>query len=159
MAKKKKKAIATNRKAYHDYKIEETFETGIVLKGTEVKSIREGRVSLKDSYGVVKNREIYILNMHISPYSHDSSSSYEPTRTRKLLLHKNEIRRLIGKTKEKGYTLVPLKLYFKRGYAKIEIGLGKGKKLFDKRRKIAKRDAQRDLERELKDRSIGRTEK
>lgn len=158
MAKKKgRSAVATNRKARHDYTIEEVYEAGIALKGNEVKSIREGRVSLKDSHGIIRNGELFILNMHISPYSHDSSKEYDPIRTRKLLLHKREIKRLIGKTQQKGYTLVPLKLYFKRGYVKIEMGLGKGKRLFDKRREIAKRDAQRDMQRELKDRSIGRT--
>lgn len=151
MSKKQEpRAVATNKKAYHDYFVEETYEAGLVLEGCEVKSLREGKANLKDSYGVVKGEEVFILNMHISPYSYAQDRDINPRRTRKLMLHKAEIRRLIGKTKEKGYTLIPLKVYFKGSYAKIELGLGKGKKLFDKRRTIAEKDAQRELQRQLK---------
>lgn len=146
-----KKAVVTNRKAYRDFFIDETYEAGLVLQGTEVKSLRSSRANLKDSYAQVKNGEVFLYNMHISPYSHGNISNHEPRRTRKLLLHKNEIRRLIGKTKERGYTLVPLKVYFSRGVAKVELGLAKGKKLYDKRREIAEKTAQREIERALRE--------
>jgi len=141
-----KKIVAVNKKARHDYFIEETYETGIALTGTEVKSIRAGKVNLRDSYAEVKNGEVFVHNMHISPYEAGNQFNHEPKRTRKLLLHKYEIRRLIGKTQERGYTLVPLKLYFnEKGKVKLEIGLAKGKKLYDKRKEIAKRDAEREM--------------
>ncbi|NLO89392.1 MAG: SsrA-binding protein SmpB [Clostridia bacterium] len=140
------KVIATNKKARHDYFIEETYEAGIALTGTEVKSIREGKVNLRDSYAEVRNGEVFVHNMHISPYEAGNQFNHEPKRTRKLLLHKHEIRRLIGKTQERGYTLVPLKIYFnERGKVKLEIGLAKGKKLYDKRKEIAQRDAEREM--------------
>ncbi len=143
------KIVAQNRKAYHDYHIEESLETGIALKGTEVKAIREGRINLKDSYVLIKDNEAYLLNCHISPYSHGNIMNHDPLRTRKLLLHKKEIQKLIGKTKEKGYTLIPLKVYFKGPYIKAEIGLAKGKKFFEKREKIKEREARREIERAI----------
>lgn len=146
------KVVATNRKAHHDYNIEETYEAGLVLVGSEVKSLREGRVSLKESYADVKRGEAYLYNMHIAPYGKSGAYSPDPRRTRKLLLNKVEIRRLIGRVKERGYTLVPLKVYFKGPYAKVELGLAKGKSKYDKRRKMAERDAKREIERALKER-------
>lgn len=127
------KVITTNRKAYHNFSISDKYEAGIVLQGTEVKSIRDGRINLTDSYATVKGNELWLLNCHISPYSHGNLQNHEPTRTRKLLLHKKEISRLIGKVAERGFTLVPLRVYLKRGLVKVEIGLAKGKKLYDKR--------------------------
>ncbi len=150
------KVVATNKKAYYDYFIEEAYEAGISLEGSEVKSLREGKVSLKDSYAQVKLGEVFIYNMHISPFEKGSAFNPQPKRVRKLLLHKYEIKKLIGKTKEKGYTLVPLKVYFKGKVAKIELGLAKGKKLYDKRRKIAEKTAQRELERTLKERTLSK---
>jgi SsrA-binding protein len=148
------KIIVSNRKARHEYTIVETIEAGIALMGTEVKSLREGKANLTDAYGVLERGEVLLRGLHISPYSHTSQSDLDPRRDRKLLLRKPEIRRLIGKVREKGLTLVPLKLYFTpRGIAKVELALAKGKKTYDKRRSIAERDAQRDLSRELKDRS------
>ncbi|HDI52378.1 SsrA-binding protein [candidate division KSB1 bacterium] len=144
------KIIATNRKARHDYQILNTFEAGIVLQGTEVKSLRQGKANLKDSYAIIKNGELFLLNMHISPYSHGTAYNHDPLRTRKLLLHRHEIRRLIGQVQEKGLTLVPLKIYFKNGIAKVELALVRGKKLYDRRQDIAKRDAERELQRESK---------
>jgi len=141
------KIVATNRKARHDYEVLDTFEAGIVLQGTEVKSLRQGKANLKDSYATIKNGEVFLLNMHISPYEQGNVYNHDPTRTRKLLLHKSEINRLIGKVEEKGMTLIPLKLYFKRGKAKVELALARGKKLYDRRRDIAKRDAERELRR------------
>jgi SsrA-binding protein len=147
------KIIVTNRKARHEYTIVETIEAGISLMGTEVKSLREGRANLTDAYGAIEGSEVILRGLHISPYSHTSQTSLDPRRDRKLLLHRSEIRRLIGKVREKGLTLVPLKLYFNdRGVAKIELALAKGKRSYDKRRTIAERDANRDLRRELKDR-------
>jgi SsrA-binding protein len=151
------KVVTTNKKAYHDYFIEEKYEAGIVLVGSEVKSVREGRVSLKDSYARVEQEEVYLYNMHISPYTHgDVFTRPEPRRPRKLLLHKQEIRRLIGKVKERGYTLVPLRVYFANGFAKVELGLARGKKLYDKRREIAEKTAKREIERALRARERGR---
>ena len=147
------KIIADNRKARHDYHILDTFEAGIVLKGTEVKSLRAGRANLRDAYAAVENGELFLYNMHISPYTHGNMFNHDPKRTRKLLMHKREIMRLLGQTVEKGNTLVPLRLYFKRGRAKLELALGKGKKLYDKRDTIARRDEQRRIERALKDRN------
>jgi SsrA-binding protein len=146
------KTIATNRKAYHDYFINETYEAGIELKGTEVKSLRAGRANLKDSYAIIKDGEAFVVGLHISPYEQGNIHNVDPNRTRKLLLHKGEIRSLIGKTREKGYTLVPTKLYFKGRHAKLELGLGRGKKLYDKRRAMAEKDARREMERELRER-------
>jgi len=144
------KPVCTNRKAYHDYFLTETFEAGISLKGTEVKSLRDGQVNLKDSYATIKDGEMYLMNCHISPYSPGARENPSPERTRKLLMHKREIQRLLGKTKEKGFTLVPVKIYFKDGYAKVELALGKGKKLYDKRRAIKEKESKREIERALK---------
>lgn len=152
MPKGEGKTVSQNKKAYHDYFIEETYETGVVLQGTEIKSIRAGRVNLKDSFARVQNGEVYLHNMHISPYEQGNRYNHEPLRTRKLLLHKREISKLIGYTKEEGYTLVPLKVYLKNGFAKVLIGLGKGKKKYDKREDLKKKDAKRDIERALRDR-------
>lgn len=146
------KIVTQNRKAYHDYHVEETYEAGIVLKGTEVKSIREGRVNLKDSYVLIKDAEAWLLNCHISPYSHGNIMNHDPLRTRKLLLHKREIQRILGKSMQKGYTLVPLKLYFKGPYVKVEIGLAKGKRVYEKRESIKEKEARRDIEKALKGR-------
>ncbi len=145
------KIITVNRKARHDYEILDTFEAGIVLLGTEVKSLRAGKVNLKDSYARVKNGEVWLIGVHISPYSHGGYSNHDPERERKLLLHKAEIRRLIGKVEEAGLTLVPLRMYFKNGKAKVELALARGKRRFDKRQDIAKRDAQREIQRKLKE--------
>ncbi|MCG3112048.1 MAG: SsrA-binding protein SmpB [Candidatus Manganitrophus sp. SB1] len=142
--------VVSNRKAFHDYFIEETLEAGIVLAGTEVKSLREGRINLKDSFARVENGEVLLYNCHISPYSHGNISNHDPTRTRKLLLQRREIERLLGKAQQKGYTLVPLKIYFKRGWAKVEIGLAVGKKLYDKRETESKKSAQREIEKAVR---------
>ena len=144
--------ITTNRKARHDYHILQTIEAGIVLTGTEVKSLRSGRANLKESFARIEHGEIYLFGMHISPYEQGNRYNPDPKRKRKLLLHTYEIRRLIGKVQEKGLTLVPLKLYFNNGKAKIELALVRGKKEYDKRRTIAERDAKRELERGLKER-------
>jgi SsrA-binding protein len=146
------KVIVRNRKAFHDYNIEETYEAGLVLTGTEVKSIREGRVNLKDSYVVIKDGEAFLLNCHISLYSHGNIMNHDPVRTRKLLLHRKEIERLAGKSAEKGYTLIPLKIYFKGPYAKVEVGVGRGKRLYEKRDRIKEREAKREIERAVKSR-------
>ena len=142
-----KKIIAQNRKARHDYEILETYEAGIALRGTEVKSLRDGRANLKDSYAAMRNGEVWLYGVHISPYSHGNINNHDPERDRKLLLHRREIRRLIGKTKETGLTLVPLQLYFDHGKVKVELALAKGKKQYDKRESIAKRDAEREMKR------------
>ena len=147
------KVIATNRKALRDFSIEEKYEAGLALQGSEVKSLRAGKVSLIDSYAQVKNAEIFLYNMYIGPYEFDTVIRPDPKRVRKLLLHKKEIRRLIGKTEERGYALVPLRIYFPGRFAKVELGLGKGKKLFDKRREMADKTAKREIERALKERS------
>lgn len=144
------RTIAENRKVRHDYFIEETFEAGIELKGTEVKSIRLGRVNLKDSYAHLKGSEVYLENMHISPYEQGNRFNHDPLRPRRLLLHKREIRKLIGATAQKGFTLVPVRLYFKGSLVKVELALAKGKKLYDKREDLAKREAQRDVERAMR---------
>jgi SsrA-binding protein len=150
---KEERAIATNKKAYHDYFIEETFECGIALTGTEVKSLRQNRAALRDSFATVRSGEVWLHGVHISPYSHGNRANVDPDRKRKLLLHKKEIRYLIGKTKERGFTLVPLKLYFSpSNKVKVELGLARGKKQYDKRDSIAKRDQQRDVERAMRDR-------
>ncbi|MCS7164429.1 MAG: SsrA-binding protein SmpB [Thermodesulfovibrio sp.] len=144
------KVIAQNKKAYADYFIDETIEAGIVLTGTEVKSLREGKANLKDSYVIIKDNEAWLLNCHISPYSHGNIFNHDPLRTRKLLLHRKEIERLKGKIQQKGYTLIPLKLYFKGPYVKVEIALARGRKKYEKRDIIKKREAQREIERALK---------
>lgn len=150
---KNEKAVATNRKAYHDYFIEEKFEAGIMLQGTEVKSLRDGRVNLQDSYASVKGDEIFLHHCHISPYSHGNIMNHQPLRTRKLLLHRKEINKLLGKTQQQGLTLIPLRIYFsKRGLAKVELGLAKGKKQHDRRESIKTREASREVERAMKER-------
>ncbi|MBX6394407.1 MAG: SsrA-binding protein SmpB [Alicyclobacillaceae bacterium] len=146
------KVVAQNRKAYHDFFIEDTYEAGIVLTGTEIKSIRQGRANLKDSYARVENGELFLHNMHISPYEQGNRFNHDPRRTRKLLMHKSEILRLHGLSRERGYSLIPLRLYLKNGYCKVEIALAKGKKLYDKRAEIAKRDAAREIERAFRER-------
>jgi len=149
---KNEKSVATNRKAYHDYFIEEKFEAGIMLQGTEVKSLREGRVNLQDSYASVKGDEVFLHHCHISPYSHGNIMNHEPLRPRKLLLHRKEIDKLLGKTQQQGLTLIPLRIYFsKRGLAKVELGLAKGKKLHDRRESIKTREASREVERAMKE--------
>ena len=146
------KVVATNRKAFHDYFIEEKFEAGIVLQGTEVKSLREGRVNLQDSFASVREGEMFLHNCHVSPYSHGNIMNHDPTRVRKLLLHKTEINKLLGKTQQKGLTLIPLRIYFsKRGHAKVELGLAKGKKLYDRRESIKAREAGREVQRAIKE--------
>tara|TARA_B100001996_G_C18195325_1_gene413825 strand:- start:22 stop:468 length:447 start_codon:yes stop_codon:yes gene_type:complete len=142
--------ISTNRKAFHEFHILDTFEAGIQLKGSEVKSIREGKASLKQSYIVIRRQEAWLKGCHIASYSHTGFEGHEPTRNRKLLLHKNEIRKIEGKLSEKGLTAVPTKLYFKGGIIKLEFGLAKGKKLYDKRATKKKRDIERDIQRALK---------
>lgn len=144
------KIIATNRKARHDYEVLDTMEAGLVLTGTEVKALRAGKANLKDSYARITRGEVYLINMHISPYSHGTYNNHDPLRERKLLLHKKEIRKLIGKVENTGLTLVPLKLYFKRGKAKVQLALAKGKKIHDKRQSIAKRDADLEIRRQLR---------
>lgn len=146
------KQLAQNKKAYHDFFIEETFEAGIVLQGTEIKSIRKGKANLKDSFAKIERGELYLHNMHVSPYEQGNRYNHDPLRTRKLLLHRKEINKLIGETKEVGYTIVPLKLYLKNGYCKVLIGLGKGKKQYDKREDLKKKEAKRDIERAFRDR-------
>ena len=145
------KLIAQNRKARHDYFIEEVIEAGIVLAGTEVKSIRLGRVNLKDSYADIRNGEIFINNMHISPYEMGNIANKDPVRERKLLLHKREINKLLGYTQQKGLTLIPLKIYLKGGLVKIELAIARGKRQYDKRQDIARRDAQRDMDRAFRE--------
>lgn len=146
------KVVAQNKKARHDYFVEDTFEAGIVLTGTEVKSIRQGKVNLKDSFARIKDGEVLLMNMHISPYEQGNRFNQDAMRTRKLLLRKKEIFRLMGLTKEKGYSLVPLQLYFKHGFAKVELALAKGKKLYDKRETMKERDSKREIERAFRDR-------
>ena len=145
-------SIAENRKAYHDYHLLETFEAGVVLVGTEVKAIREGRANLRDSFARVDNGEVYLYNVNISPYSHRGYVDHEPLRPRKLLLHRSEIRKLIGKTVEKGMTLVPVRMYFKDGRVKVAISLAKGKKEYDKRETIKRRESDRETRAAMKSR-------
>ena len=148
--------ISQNKKAFHDYHIVETMEAGIVLSGNEVKSLRLGKANLKDSYARIKDGELFIINLHISPYEQaDGFSAPDPTRTRKLLLHKREILKLIGKTREKGFTLIPTKMYFKAGKAKVQIGLARGKTLYDKRETLKKKDLDREMDRAVRDRAKG----
>ncbi|MEC2055560.1 SsrA-binding protein SmpB [Peribacillus psychrosaccharolyticus] len=146
------KQLAQNKKAFHDFAIEETYEAGIVLVGTEIKAIRAGKVNLKDSFARIEDGELQLHNMHISPYDQGNQFNHDPLRTRKLLLHRKEINKLIGDTKETGYTIVPLKMYLKNGFAKVLIGLGKGKKQYDKRDDLRKKEAKRDIERAFRDR-------
>ncbi|AWZ47865.1 SsrA-binding protein [Clostridiaceae bacterium 14S0207] len=151
MAKKKKEGtLAENRKAFHDYFIEETYEAGISLVGTEVKSIRAGKANLKDSYAYIKDREVFVSNMHVSPYEQGNIFNRDPLRDRKLLLHKNEIFKLIGYTSQEGYTLVPLALYLVRGRVKVKLGVAKGKHNYDKREALKEKAAKRDIEKQLK---------
>lgn len=154
MVEKSEKIFAQNRKARHDYYIEECYEAGISLLGTEVKSIKQGKINLKDSYARVENGELFLYNVHVSPYEKGNISNHEPLRTRKLLMHKGEIRRLLGKIKEKGYALIPLKFYLKRGLVKVELGLAKGKKQYDKRKALQEKDAKREMERSFKERNL-----
>ncbi|EWG11629.1 SsrA-binding protein SmpB [Cytobacillus firmus] len=146
------KMVAQNKKAYHDYAIEETYEAGIVLQGTEIKSIRAGKVNLKDSYARIQNNEIYLFGMHVSPYEQGNRYNHDPLRTRKLLMHRKEINKLIGESKEVGYSIVPLKMYLKNGYAKVLIGLARGKKKYDKREDLKKKEAKREVERAFRER-------
>lgn len=146
------KIVSTNRKARHEYFIEETFEAGISLKGTEVKSIRQGRCNIKEGYAQVLNGEVFLFNVHVSPYEQGNIYNKDPIRTRKLLLHKREINKLTGYITQKGYTLIPLSVYIKDGLVKVEIGVARGKKLYDKREDIAKKDVERKIQRELKER-------
>lgn len=147
------KNIANNRKAFHEYFVEESFECGIELAGTEVKSLRQGGASLKEAWCEITDGEVFVRQMHIAPYNKGNIFNKDPLRPRKLLLHKSEIRRLIGQTKQQGFTLIPLSLYFKGSRVKLQMGLCRGKKLHDKRQDIAKRDAQRDIQRALKERN------
>ena len=148
--------VAVNRKARHDYFIDETFECGIELTGSEVKSLRDSHASLRESYATVRRSEVWMLGVHIAPYSHGNRANVDPDRARKLLMHKKEIRYLIGKTKERGYTLVPLRMYFSASnLVKVELGLARGKKLYDKRADIAAKDQKRDVERALRERQKG----
>ena len=146
------KVIATNRKAFHNFHILETYEAGIALRGTEVKSLREAQVNFKDCYAAIDNGEAWLIGCHISPYHHGSDANHDPERRRKLLLHRREISRLLGKVAERGLTLIPLRLYFKEGRAKVELGLARGKKLHDKRDAIRERDERRELAKEARDR-------
>ena len=155
MGKESVKMIANNKKAYHDYFIDEKYEAGIELYGTEVKSLRMGKCSIKESFIKVENNQVYVYGMHISPYEKGNIFNKDPLRVRKLLLHKSEINKLLGKTKEKGIAIVPLKVYFKGSLVKVEIGLAKGKKLYDKRQDIARKDQQREAQRDFKVRNLG----
>ena len=157
MAKTSTKLIANNKKAYHDYFILDTYEAGIALHGTQVKSLRMGKCSVKESFIRVENGEVFIYGMHISPYEKGNIFNKDPLRPRKLLLHKAEINKMLGKTKEKGMAIVPLKVYFKGSLVKVEIGLARGKKLYDKRNDIAKKDQQREAQRDFKIRNLGQT--
>ena len=147
------KLISNNKKAYHDYFIEETYECGIELFGTEVKSLRQGHCSLNEAFVRIQNEEVFVYGMHISPYEKGNIFNKDPLRVKKLLMHKKEIRRLVGKVTEKGFTLIPLQVYFKGGRVKVEIALAKGKKLYDKRDSIAKKDADREMERSFRERN------
>ena len=149
------KLIAKNPTAYHNYNIEDKLEAGIVLTGTEIKSIRSGKVNLKDSYSIIKNGECFILGMHISPYEHGNIFNKDPLRTRKLLLNKKEINKLTGLIQQKGYSLVPISLYFKGSIVKLDLGIGKGKKLYDKREDIAKKEANLKIQKALKEKNMG----
>ena len=152
--KETRKLVANNKKAYHDYFIDETYEAGIELHGTEVKSMRMGKCSIKESYVRIENGEMFVYGMHVSPYEKGNIFNKDPLRVKKLLLHRYEINKLAGKVAEKGFTLVPLQVYFKDGRVKVEIGLAQGKKLYDKRQDIAKKDMRRETEREFKVRNL-----
>lgn len=149
--------VASNRKAFHDFFIEETYEAGLALVGTEVKSLRDGKANLRDSYAEIRKGQLYLVNVHISPYEQGNLANHDPLRARKLLLHKVEIDRIAIKVREKGYTIVPTRIYFKGSLAKVEIGLARGKRQYDKRADLAKKDAARDVERELRGRERGDT--
>lgn len=155
MQKEAQKLVANNKKAYHDYFIDETYEAGIALHGTEVKSIRMGKCSIKESFIRIDKGEVFVYGMHVSPYEKGNIFNKDPLRVKKLLMHKQEINKLTGKIKEKGYTLVPLQVYFKNGKVKVEIGLARGKKLYDKRADIAKKDQRREAEKDFKIRNLG----
>ncbi len=155
MSKDSYKLVANNKKAYHDYFIEDTYEAGITLAGTEVKSLRMGRCSIKESFIKIEKGEVFIYGMHISPYEKGNIFNKDPLRVRKLLLHRRQINKLTGQIAEKGYTLVPLKVYFTGSLAKVEVGLAKGKKLYDKRQDIAKKDQRREAEKDFKVRNLG----
>ena len=155
MSKETMKLVANNKKAYHDYFVDEKIEAGLVLHGTEVKSLRMGKCSIKESFIRIENGEMFVYGMHISPYEKGNIFNKDPLRVKKLLLHKSEINKLTGKVKEKGFTIVPLQVYFKDGKAKMEIGLCRGKKLYDKRQDIAKKDMKREAEKEFKIRNFG----
>ncbi len=146
------KSLATNRKAYHDYHVEETHEAGIALTGSEIKSVRAGSVNLRESYALIRHREVWLMHAHIAPYDPASRQNVDPYRERKLLLHRGEILRLMGKAQERGLTLLPLRMYLKNNRAKVEIGLARGKKQFDKRQTLAKREAEREMDRAVKER-------
>lgn len=150
-AKNLERTLCSNRKAYHDYHIEESTEAGIELRGTEIKSLREGKANLKDSYVILKDGEAFLINCHISPYSHGNRYNHDPLRNRKLLLHKEEIRRLAGKVAQRGFTLIPLRIYLSKGIAKVEVALAKGKRQFDKREAIKEKDLRRESEKALKE--------
>jgi len=152
----RQQTVAGNRRVFHDYFVDETIEAGMVLTGTEVKSARAGHVNLREAFARIDQREVWLFNAHISPYEHGNRFNHDPQRPRKLLLHRNEIVRLNQSIKKKGYTLVPVKMYFKRNHAKVELGLARGKKLYDKRDAIAERDAKREIEREMRSRTTGR---
>jgi SsrA-binding protein len=147
---REEKVVATNPKARRDYELAETYEAGIVLTGSEVKSLRAGKASLKESFAIVREGEVFLLGMHIPPYSQAGYAQHEPTRTRKLLMHRGEIQRLIGKTAEKGFTLIPVRCYFSHGLAKVEIGLARGRKKYDRREEVRRREAEREVERALR---------
>ena len=147
------RVVATNRKAYHDYFIEEKLEAGIVLTGTEVKSLRDGKVNLRESYASIARGEIFLHQCHISPYSHGNIANHDPVRTRKLLLHRKQIEKLLGKTQQKGLTLIPMDLYFRKGYAKLTLAVAKGRKLYDKREKLRRRTQEREAERAMRERT------
>ena len=148
--KTERQSVARNKRARHDYHILDTWEAGLVLTGSEVKSLRSGKANISDAYGIVKDGEVHLLNLHISPYEQASHFNHEPTRTRKLLLHRREIRKMIGAVERQGLTLVPLELYFTRGKAKVAIALGRGKKLYDKRADQKRRDDERDMQRAVR---------
>ena len=150
------RVVVTNRKARHDYEILEAYEAGLVLRGTEVKSLREGKANFKDSYAMVEGNEVWLVGCHISPYHHGTDANHPPERKRKLLLRRGEINRLMGKTLERGLTLVPLRLYFKGGRAKLEVGLARGKKLYDKRRVLREREVRREMDKAARTRLHGR---
>lgn len=151
-AKEGRRLVCQNKKAYHDYEVLETFEAGMMLLGTEVKSLRDGRANLKDSYAKVRKGEVFLYGLHISPYTHASYENHEPERVRKLLLHNFEIKRIMGRTQERGFALIPLKIYFSRGLAKVELALARGKKAYDKRESIKRKEENRELDRMRKQR-------